>query len=446
MQSIKYLSQMVLHYLPPGAKLLQIKQYYDSPSLLEGDINQDGNAEIILIYKSEGSNYIAILENYGRYLERIWNSKISVVEVSVFELVTLTKTSEKYILLGGKAKGEQQSRMYLLGWKNGQLGYMLKEGVAFDKLYCEDLEPKDGIDEIIIWTHSFEEAYDVNIYIYEDHQLVETNAYERVYFKTMRQYYTHLCKSYPKEQVYQDYLQEAKRKCLEEDVVVPITLNTEEEQWESEAIEPLMTIIGYIGERDEEMITLLGKRSCENDRTRIESFKLSYTTGGQSKLRVVTPFEGDINDYKLFLGDFTRNGREDIFLQVHDTKGHLRGWIYTCQEGVLKEILSLGDLRPTSYTVTRKEHGRVEILQGNEEKLILEATVVSGSEQGDILKIGNIIKAYAVDEEHLEQYTVQCAYPILYSESQIAIGYLVRCFGYKEHGFKELKAYVSYRL
>ncbi|MGL4737877.1 MAG: hypothetical protein ACRCW2_10525 [Cellulosilyticaceae bacterium] len=444
MQSLKYLRQMVLRYLPPGVQLLQIKPYYDSPSLLEGDIDGDGNTEVIVVYNNEKSNYIGILKNYGRYLELIWNSKINLVELSVFEMVRLKKQEGQCILLGGKTK-EEQSIAYLLEWQKGKLGYMLEEGIAFDKLYCEDLEPKDGIDELIIWKHSYEEAYDVAIFVYENHSLIETDCYNKEYSKRMKQYYTYLYKNYPQDRIYQKYLIQAQKACQEE--LDEEEFEVDEEQCMDGTLELLNSMVGYIEEEDvEENICLIGKKYSENEVEFIESLKLNYTTGEQSKWHLIVLADGPVRACKLFLGDFTKNGREDVFVQMHDAQEHLCGGIYVLQAGILREILSLRNMEKHGYEVTCGESGSVEITRNKQRKFILDTSMLSGTREDGGAQIGAVIKAYAVDEEHLEQYTLYCVYPIIYSQSKTLIGYFVRCLGYEDGGFQEYKAYVTYRL
>lgn len=337
MHNNRYLVGVVNYFLPRYAEVLEIGEGYKLPAVIEEDIDEDGEGEILALYKRNKNIYILMLKLFSRKWYVIWNDRTDYKYINRFEI---TKLIPKYkqIALGGKVGEEKNYKLGLFTWQGERLKNMLGKYITFDKLYIEDIDGVDGVDEIAIWRHKTLEAYDIELYRYKDHQLVLDESLEKNYFKRVVSYYEYLNEIDEEGNIYGKYLEEAKRKCgLEHEMG-----ESEEGPASRDEKDILEVRAVYLENKEvEEDIYLWGKRQEDF----ITDMKLVATKDGKTKYEII-PIAGDkIYEYQIFVGDFTKRQLDDVWLGVKKNKDsdNMDIYIYSFREGRLRNILDTYD-------------------------------------------------------------------------------------------------------
>lgn len=405
MYNNKYIIRLISYFLPKHAEIIEVGEDYKIPAIIEGDIDKDGANEILTLYRRDQKNYVLILKSFGKKWHVVWNNRTNYKEINKFELANLTPEYTQ-VALGGKIEEEEGYKLSLLNWKEESLQEMLSEPLPFDKIYIEDIDGEDGLDEIALWKHKVLEAYDIDLYRYKEDKLVEDKSLEKKYFKMVVNYYEYLHQMGEDGNIYIQYLEEAKRKCeleyktdkeeepaeyeaeevgregrtaeyeieeveheekLVEHEEKPVEYKAREvgregrpaeykareveheerpveykarevsheerpvEMGSSLSKEVIVAQPAYLSEGVEEDIYLWGKRQGDW----ITDMKLTVTKGEKTRYNIIPIAEEKVYDYQLFVGDFTGNKLDNIWLGVkgsQEVKGmHVR--IYSFEKG-----------------------------------------------------------------------------------------------------------------
>lgn len=348
MYNNKYLIKIISYFLPRHAEILVIGEEYKIPAVIEGDIDKDSENEILALYKRDGNNYILILKLFSKKWHMVWNNRTPYSAINRFEIANLT-SEYRQIAIGGKIEEEEGYKLSLLDWKEESLQEMLSEPMPFDKVYIEDIDGEDGLDEIALWKHKALEAYDIDLYRYKENGLVRDKSLEKHYFKTVVNYYEYLNQMDTEGHFYKTYLEEAKRKCE-----IDYKIEEVEEMEELKELEELEEIkrapkdilvarTAYLEvEEVEEDIYLWGERQGEW----LTDMKLAVTRDEKTRYEIMNIWGDKVYDYQMFVGDFTGNKRDDIWLGIkeHSDACVMHVCIYSLCEGGLKLILDTHDL------------------------------------------------------------------------------------------------------
>lgn len=371
MHNNKFLMKLVSYFLPAFSQILDVGEGYKVLAILEGDIDKDEDEEVIALYNRAQKNYLMVLKKFGRKWHVIWNNRIQYSSINKFELATLTHEYQQ-IVLGGKIEEEEGYKLTIFNWKQDNLHEMISEPIPFDKMYIQDVDGKDGLDEIVLWRHKELEAYDIDLYRYEENQLVLDSSLDPHYFKMIINYYQYLIENYEDEPIYRRYLEEAKRRyegmSREAECLAMETPNLGEEEtiYKAKALkggyleeggtreaiemkydlaEMLLATTGYISNsRGEEDIYLWGKQHKEEGVFYFTELKLIVTSECKSKHQVIALGSGRVYDYQLFVGDFGENGIEQIWIGL-DQGENQREWYISLYGCVGESMQQLFDSR-----------------------------------------------------------------------------------------------------
>lgn len=356
----KNLEKIVKYFLPKGAQITQIKEYYETPAILEGDIDEDGQEEIIALYEREEKKYILVIKMFSNRWHVIWNSKIDFLQINKFNLGKVMQEGRQ-IIIGGLLESTKEGNLVLLKWENEELYYMLDTPIKFDKCYIQDIDGKDGIQEIVIWKHKELEAFDISIFRYDKGTLKEDISLYPYYFKEVVKYYEFLCQAYPEEGLYNQCLRESKKKCLQ---------NKEEENKQgleeiTDNMDILLALTGYVCvQGEEEDIYLVGKREIKDDIEYITSMKLIISLKNENRFNIVNVEGEQIYKYEIFLGEFMEEDIECIWIGVttNQFKENKAISIYAYLNGEFKKIFQhLEEDCIEIYPVDRFLKGKYEI-------------------------------------------------------------------------------------
>jgi len=208
----------VLPFLPYGAELLMTESYPKKTLLQTIDLDHDHFLEVIGIFRLNQKLYLFVLNNfYGHW--RV----ISVVEgtgyqVSYFGVESITSRHAMDIVVGWQIGGIW-SKLSIYEWKSNGLKEITKKDYSFSKMEIEDMSGRNGKDgkaEIALWSHDTAEAYKVDVYRWEKGKLIRAKDVEPYYFKKVVQYYQEKIREHPDYLFYYPYLEDAKKKALQE--------------------------------------------------------------------------------------------------------------------------------------------------------------------------------------------------------------------------------------
>ncbi|MEG0502411.1 MAG: hypothetical protein RR525_09345 [Cellulosilyticaceae bacterium] len=339
MYTNKYLTRTVNYFLPKSAEILLVGEDYKIPAVIEADIDKDEENEIITLYRRDQNNYILILKLFSKKWHVIWNNRTHYSEINRFEIAKL-RPEYRQIALGGKTKEEDGYKLSLLDWQGESLQEMLSEPIPFDKLYIEDIDGEDGLDEIAIWKHKDLEAYDIELYRYKEGKLIIDESLEKTYFKIVVHYYEYLTQLDTEDTIYKKYLEEAKRKCEMEYKTEEVE-ETEEGDRKSQDI--LAARTAYLrDEQVEEDVYLWGERQ----EGFVTQLRLAVTKEEQTGYEIICVAKGKVYDYQMFVGDFTGNKLDNIWVGIKENKDSdaIHVCIYALGEGGFQVILDSNDL------------------------------------------------------------------------------------------------------
>ncbi|MGL6174072.1 MAG: hypothetical protein ACRC1P_05635 [Cellulosilyticaceae bacterium] len=336
MHNSRYLIKLVKYFLPQRAEILQVGEDYKVFAILETDLDGDNSEEVLAVYSREGNHYLMLLKAFDRKWYVIWNSRLSYRKIDKVAVARLQEEGCQ-IILGGCLEGENQSSLTLFNWRQDNLELIEEEIIKYDKVYIEDVDGEDGLDEIVVWRHKYLEAYDIDIYRYTPNGLIRDFSLDKYYFKTIINYYEYLCENYEEEEIYKIYLEQAKERCSGEYKKI----ETRRDEVESDdKQEELIATVGYIrSSEQEENIYLWGERCGEKY---ISDLKLIVSNQNQRRYEVIPISQELVNEYKVFIGDFTGNGLEDIWVESNQADGE-RGklvCIYSFQREGIKQIFN----------------------------------------------------------------------------------------------------------
>lgn len=336
MELIKNKISIVNYFLPRNAQLVTLENYCQEPAILEGDLDQDGQMEMMALYKKDEKYYLMGLKREKKKWHVVWNRVIKYKSVEAFKLVHLQSTKKYEVAIAGKIEGMAKSQLMFLVWKEEEAQSLLDDYISFDKLYIQDVDGLDGKDEIILWQNKALEAYDVHIYRYEAAGLVEDKSLETFYYPTLVGYYEYLKDTHPEELIYKTYWEEALSKCKSS------TSNhmDKESKMNKTDRDFLLGMGAYLEQVEvEEDVFLVGK--YEEDEDCFIDLQLMATYANQAKSQLIRLEVEKVYDYEMKVGRFFENEKEQVFIKVNGKTENepKKCWIIGLDRGYLYDYL-----------------------------------------------------------------------------------------------------------
>jgi hypothetical protein len=180
------------------------------------DLDGDGIAETIVIYREKGQNWLLIMNKKSGEWKEAARVKGNGYQVSAVYAAPVTKRQPNNLLIGWQT-GAVWSTLSIYEWKNGILVDVAPKDVSFSYMDVADMPDqqgrKDGLAEIALWSHDTGEAYNVEVYRWHDGKLVPAPDVYPYYFRTkVVPYYEKKVKEHPDYTFYQKHLADAKMK------------------------------------------------------------------------------------------------------------------------------------------------------------------------------------------------------------------------------------------
>lgn len=190
--------------LPKGSKLLPQSLNTSQDTLIIEDLNHDGINEILLSYVIEGTPALAVFSYHHEQL-KLLDTYLGQGQ-GVHDLTVLPLKKDKKGILVGWQQDHLSSILNILELRGKKLIPLIQNNLpAYSFFDLIDFN-NDGQMEIILWMHDTNEAYKVQVYEALQTKLLPTNAYNKIYFQKVADYYTQLLEREPDHSPYLYYL------------------------------------------------------------------------------------------------------------------------------------------------------------------------------------------------------------------------------------------------
>ncbi|MGL4736585.1 MAG: hypothetical protein ACRCW2_03930 [Cellulosilyticaceae bacterium] len=186
------LTSELFSLLPKGSRPLPLSNSCDQEYMIFEDLNHDGLSEILLSFSLEDTPALAVFSdhhNQVKLLDTYFGKGRGIHDLTVLPL----KKDKKGILIGWQ-QDHLSSILNILELKGHKLVPLIQNNLpAYSFFDLIDFN-NDGQMEIILWMHDTNEAYKVQVYEALQTKLLPTNAYNKIYFQKVVDYYTELLK------------------------------------------------------------------------------------------------------------------------------------------------------------------------------------------------------------------------------------------------------------
>ncbi|MEG0846796.1 MAG: hypothetical protein RR090_06355 [Niameybacter sp.] len=424
MELIKNKIRVVSYFLPRNAQLVTLENYCGEPAVLEGDLDQDGELEMMALYKKDEIYYLIGLKKEKKWYVA-WNRAVKYKGVQHFQITHVQDAKRCEVAIAGKIEGMAKSQLMLLEWTEEAAQSLLADYIAYDKLYIQDVDSLDGKDEIILWKNKELEAYDVHIYRYKKGTLVEDTSLDAFYYPTIVGYYEYLQELYPEETIYTTYLEEARLKC------VSGTSNKTDMDF-------LLGMSAYL-EKDEveEDVFLTGKK--EKDADYFTHLQLVATHGHQTRNQLMNLEVEKVYDYEMKVGRFLESETEQVFIKINakTQEAPTRCWIIGIERGYLYNYLQQEMyLEATKYRESIAREGEVK---GTYEEASGHDEIKREMAQERIDKLG---EGYPIEISAQAPLMLGMKHTIWCEKTNQVVGYKLRLFKGEKNQFKLYKTFV----
>lgn len=405
---------VLLNFLPSTASILELSGLPNSPAVLLADIDNDQINELIGAYKYKDQNYLVILKNVDNQWLPLIHIKGSGYGISSLMAAPITTNWVNTLIVGWQI-GSEWSKLDLLQWMDGGIIQLPTSNIAYSKLEVEDmpgLYGPDGQYELAIWIHDTGEAYKVDVYRFEENQLVLAKDVYPYYFKRVESYYERLLKSNDFS-YYWYYLAEAQKKSGDfEQFMISI----------DKALsfsEPYPSLESLLNMRKQVLEHMQNSRN-NNDEIIVYSrgdltgngfLDTVYLTGEKTEgspfwqnitLNVLYQHENTLERIYLnqnvgynptiFLGDFTGDQVDDI-LVVIDTGGSggtIYAFVFSFTDGSMQQVFDVEDFNETSkFQVLYENYYKVKVISSNPNKQYVLDLAYKGEEYLSEIYDGN---------------------------------------------------------
>lgn len=187
------IKEEILGQLPDDTILINLNKFGGSNGLINKDIDGDGNNEIICGYKSKNIQYISVfreVEGVIKHLDTIIGEGYDISDLVITKLRT---KSTNNILIGWKI-ASIWSVLDIIEFKENKFNKLLRgDKINYSKVELVEFDDRrNGVSDIVLWTHETGEAYNVQIYSFRGDNLEKTFKYDRDYFEKVEEYYKNL--------------------------------------------------------------------------------------------------------------------------------------------------------------------------------------------------------------------------------------------------------------
>lgn len=187
------IKEEILSQLPDDTTFINLNKFGGSNGLINKDIDGDGNNEIICGYKSKNIQYISVFREVEGVIKHLDTIIGEGYDISDLVITKLRAKSTNNILIGWRV-ASIWSVLDIIEFKENKFNKLLKgDRINYSKVEVVEFDDRrNGISDIVLWSHETGEAYKVQIYSFRGDNLEKTFKYDRDYFKKVEEYYKDL--------------------------------------------------------------------------------------------------------------------------------------------------------------------------------------------------------------------------------------------------------------
>ncbi|MED0669688.1 VCBS repeat-containing protein [Aneurinibacillus aneurinilyticus] len=208
---------VVSEFLPPNAEIINPKNAQEQRGIQLKDINGDGKAEIIALYKVKGDEeqhrLIVLQEEEGEGWSKLLDYRAEGYTADFFKFADITNDGKDDILIGWRLGGTTCG-LDIFTWKDSQLKKIASDYYSKIELGAVSGPNKKQDDRVAIalWKHDTGEAFEVDVLAWDGTKLAPAPEAYPHYFKKVVLYYEQKVKEMPDAAFYWYYLADAQVK------------------------------------------------------------------------------------------------------------------------------------------------------------------------------------------------------------------------------------------
>ena len=187
------IKEEILSQLPDNIVLINLNKFSGSNELISKDIDGDGKNEIICGYKSENIQYISVFREVEGGVELLDTIEGEGYDISDLVITKLKPKTNNNVVIGWRI-ASIWSVLDILEFKENKFSKLLRgDRIKYSKVDIVEFDDKkNGVSDIVLWSHETGEAYKVQIYSFRGDNLEKTSKYDRDYFGKVEEYYKKL--------------------------------------------------------------------------------------------------------------------------------------------------------------------------------------------------------------------------------------------------------------
>lgn len=196
------------HTLPLQSQLLSFHRINaDYNSIIKLDLTRDNSSIYLCIYKNGDNIYLGAFKKINDKFKLIDSYKGHGYDISDFIIAPIKTPHINNIIIGWKISANW-SLLDILEIKNNKfLSILHDKNIKYSKIHVKNMgNDKDGLNEIVLWSHDTGEAYDIEIYKFKKNKFKKITDYDKYYYNDVIKYYKDLLKLAPNSVIYMYYL------------------------------------------------------------------------------------------------------------------------------------------------------------------------------------------------------------------------------------------------
>lgn len=201
-------------FLPPMAKLLELKKPYKKPAILIADLDGDGILEIIAAYKLIGECYVIIIKKYNNIWRVAANIKGKGYDINYLDSDHIVDEKTNNLIIGWQM-GAIWAELSIFQWTSKDVKNIVKGHMSYSKIEVQDMlggKDRDGKAEIALWKHDTGEAYDIEVLRWDNGKFITALDVYPYYFKKVKLFYEQKVREMPDAAFYWYHLADAQLK------------------------------------------------------------------------------------------------------------------------------------------------------------------------------------------------------------------------------------------
>lgn len=199
-------------FLPKSAVITIPSNLKDASPIKIGDLDRDGNLEVVIPYKLLDDYHLMVLKNYNGKWHSVFSIKGKGIGINYLDYVDFDGNGVENIVVGWQI-GAVWSELNVFTWKAYGLKRIVKD-MNYSILHVFSV-PDINRKDLALWKHDTAEAYRIEVFGIEKDNIFKDKKVYKDYFKMVVGYYEKKVQQMPNAAFYWYYLADAQIKAGE---------------------------------------------------------------------------------------------------------------------------------------------------------------------------------------------------------------------------------------